>query len=89
MGAGVGGMFKSWNVITPCGNVNQKLRVESCPVIKDGQGHYQRKGLLGTRLEQVLGVERKAASYSTIEGTSHWVISFSSAQTFKMNLPGM
>lgn len=60
----------------------------TCLIIKDRQGHDQRKGLLGTRPEHVLGVERKAASYSITEGTSNWVISFSSAQTFKMNLPG-
>lgn len=44
-------------------------------------GHYQREGLVSTKLGHVFGVERKAASYSILEGTSHGVIPFSSVQT--------
>lgn len=78
---GVGGVFKNWKVKTPCGNLNQKLGAKSCLIIKDGQGHYLREGLLSTELGHVVGVERQAASCSRLKGTSHRVVLFSSALT--------
>lgn len=78
---GVGGVFKNWKVKTPCGDPNQKLGAKSCLIVKAGQGHYPREGLLSTTLGHALGVESKAASCSSLKGTSPRVVLFSSVLT--------